>query len=104
MRELTPDPFPFEYYVDYLNTPEVMSAIGAYVGFQESNDAVFDAFTATGDDNREDGTVGELSVICGIYSVKPILAFISRSCKLTYMYSCFTKTVKARSFGDVIRR
>jgi hypothetical protein len=60
MRELTPDPFPFEFYVDYLNTPEVMSAIGAFVGFSESNDAVSTAFGATGDDNREDGTVGKL--------------------------------------------
>lgn len=60
VRELTPDPFPYEYYVDYLNTPEVLTAIGAYQNFSESNNAVYYAFTATGDDNREDGTVEAL--------------------------------------------
>jgi carboxypeptidase D len=57
MRELTPDPFPYEFYVSYLNTPEVQSAIGAYQNFSESSEAVSVAFTATGDDNKEDGTI-----------------------------------------------
>lgn len=45
------------YYVEYLNTPEVQSAIGAYQNFSESSNAVYYAFTATGDDNREAGTI-----------------------------------------------
>lgn len=61
MRELTssdsPDPFPYEFYVDYLNTPSVQFAIGAYQNFSESSEAVYEAFTATGDDNRESGTI-----------------------------------------------
>lgn len=57
MRELTPDPFPYSFYVDYLNTPEVQAAIGAYQNFSESSQAVYEAFTATGDDNRESGTI-----------------------------------------------
>lgn len=57
MRELTPDPFPYSFYVDYLNTPEVQAAIGAYQNFSESSNAVSQAFTYTGDDNRESGTI-----------------------------------------------
>ncbi|RVX75733.1 hypothetical protein B0A52_00089 [Exophiala mesophila] len=54
-RYLTPNPFPPIYYVDYLNTPEVQEAIGAYVNFTEGNDAVWAAFVSTGDDDRELG-------------------------------------------------
>jgi len=57
MRELTPNPFPYEFYVDYLNTPEVQAAIGAYQNFSESSEATYEAFTTTGDDGREVGTV-----------------------------------------------
>ncbi|KAL3424776.1 carboxypeptidase S1 [Phlyctema vagabunda] len=60
MRELTPDPFPYSFYVDYLNTPEVQSAIGAYQNFSESSNAVYAAFTSTGDDNREVGTIAAI--------------------------------------------
>lgn len=57
IRYLTPDPFPPTYYVDYLNTPEVQSAIGAFVNYSESNNAVGLAFANTGDDDRELGTI-----------------------------------------------
>jgi len=57
MRELNTDPFPYSFYVDYLNTPKVQAAIGAYQNFSESSEAVYEAFTATGDDNRESGTI-----------------------------------------------
>ncbi|PVH87015.1 putative serine carboxypeptidase [Cadophora sp. DSE1049] len=60
MRELTPDPFPYSFYVSYLNTPEVQAAIGAFQNFSESSEAVYEAFTATGDDDREYGTVAAL--------------------------------------------
>lgn len=60
MRELTPDPFPYSFYVPYLNSPEVQAAIGAFQNFSESSEAVYEAFTATGDDNREYGTVSAL--------------------------------------------
>ncbi|KAI1275085.1 Alpha/Beta hydrolase protein [Xylaria sp. FL0933] len=59
MRELTPDPFPYGFYVDYLNTPLVQSAIGAFTNFS-SNGAVGDAFDSTGDDAREIGTIEAL--------------------------------------------
>lgn len=64
-----PDPFPYRYYVDYLNTPEVQAAIGAFQNFSESSEAVYQAFTATGDDNREYGTVEALKRLLdqGIY-------------------------------------
>ncbi|GAB7350258.1 hypothetical protein MBLNU459_g0905t1 [Dothideomycetes sp. NU459] len=56
-RELTPDPFPSTFYVDYLNTPAVQAAIGAYVNFSESSSTVGNAFGSTGDDDRIDGTI-----------------------------------------------
>ncbi|KIW16201.1 hypothetical protein PV08_06252 [Exophiala spinifera] len=59
-RYLMPDPFPPLYYVDYLNTDSVQTAIGAYVNFSESNTAVGNAFGSTGDDDREIGTVEAL--------------------------------------------
>ncbi|KAL8825128.1 MAG: hypothetical protein Q9170_007921, partial [Blastenia crenularia] len=60
VRELTPDPFPYSFYVDYLNTPKVQSAFGAYVNFSEYANAVGTAFGATGDDDREEGTVADV--------------------------------------------
>ena len=61
IRELTPDPFPYEYYVDYLNLPHVQAAIGAYQNYSESSNAVYLAFQATGDDGRLDKTVQDVS-------------------------------------------
>ncbi|EOD42940.1 putative carboxypeptidase s1 protein [Neofusicoccum parvum UCRNP2] len=60
-RELTPDPFPYSFYVDYLNTPSVQAAIGAYVNFSESNSAVGTAFGTTGDDDRRMNTVEDVA-------------------------------------------
>lgn len=57
VRELNDDPFPYGFFADYLNTPEVQAAVGAYQNYSESSNAVYTAFTATGDDNREFGTV-----------------------------------------------
>jgi len=57
MRYLVPDPFPYSYYVDYLNTPEVQKAIGAYQNFSISSRIVSTAFAYTGDDGRESGTI-----------------------------------------------
>ncbi|KAI1151556.1 Alpha/Beta hydrolase protein [Nemania diffusa] len=73
MRELTPDPFPYGFYVDYLNTPAVQAAIGAFTNFS-SNGAVGEAFDGTGDDAREIGTVEALrylvsrGVTVGLYA------------------------------------
>jgi hypothetical protein len=54
-----------------VNTAEVQAAIGAFVNFTDSNEAVYQAFTATGDDNREDGTIEALKELLnqGIYVV-----------------------------------
>jgi carboxypeptidase C (cathepsin A) len=59
-RELEPDPFPYEFYVDYLNLPSVQAAIGAYVNFTESSNGVYEAFDSTGDDGRIMHTVEDL--------------------------------------------
>ncbi|KAI4181163.1 MAG: hypothetical protein L6R41_006788 [Letrouitia leprolyta] len=60
VRELTPDPFPYSFYVDYLNTPKVQSGIGAYVNFSEYSSAVGAAFGGTGDDDRESDTIEDI--------------------------------------------
>jgi hypothetical protein len=57
VRELTPDPFPYDYFVQYLNTPHVQQAIGAYQNFSTSSSTVSSAFGNTGDDDRESGTI-----------------------------------------------
>ncbi|KAI0539007.1 Alpha/Beta hydrolase protein [Xylaria digitata] len=73
MRELTPDPFPYSFYVSYLNTPKVQAAIGAFTNFS-SNGAVGEAFDSTGDDGREIGTVAALrslvarGIMVGMYA------------------------------------
>ena len=59
VRELTPDPFPYGFYRDYLNTADVQAAIGAFTNFS-SNGAVSEAFGNTGDDGRESGTIEAL--------------------------------------------
>ena len=52
--------FPPEFYVAYLNTQIVQSAIGAFQNFTEYSAAVGNAFSTTGDDGREDGTVADM--------------------------------------------
>ncbi|KAJ9353715.1 hypothetical protein DTO027B9_5158 [Paecilomyces variotii] len=60
-RELVPDPFPYSFYVNYLNTPSIQTAIGAYVNFTESNNAVYLAFSSTGDDGRRSNTTQDVA-------------------------------------------
>ncbi|KDN47004.1 alpha/beta-hydrolase [Tilletiaria anomala UBC 951] len=71
MRELQPDPFPPTFYVDYLNSPKVQEAIGAYTNFSESSITVGNTFSTTGDDAREEGTVQDIRKLLdkGIYVV-----------------------------------
>jgi hypothetical protein len=57
---LTEDPFPYGFFPAYLNKPEVQAAIGAFTNYSASSEAVYQAFTATGDDNREVGTIAAL--------------------------------------------
>jgi hypothetical protein len=57
MRELSPDPFPYDYFAMYLNTPEVQKAIGAYQNYTTSSRTTSAAFATTGDDDRESGTI-----------------------------------------------
>ena len=40
IRELYPDPFPYQYYISYLNTPSVQSAIGAYQNYTEVSSTI----------------------------------------------------------------
>lgn len=72
IRELTPDPFPYGFYVDYLNSPKVQEAIGAFVNFSESSSYVGSAFGSTGDDDRESGTIEAVRglVSQGVYVVE----------------------------------
>ncbi|POS80606.1 carboxypeptidase S1 [Diaporthe helianthi] len=63
IRQLQPDPFPPTFYVDYLNTGAFQSAIGAFVNFTEGSSIVGNAFSSTGDDDRVDGTVEDMSIL-----------------------------------------
>ena len=47
-----PDSFPSNSYLEYLNTPELLSAIGSPVNFTQTNRQVVAAFTAAGDYER----------------------------------------------------
>ncbi|QIX01629.1 hypothetical protein AMS68_007146 [Peltaster fructicola] len=72
IREPYNDPFPPTFYVQYLNTPYVQQAIGAYVNFSESSNTVGAAFASTGDDDREDNTIEDVQALLkkGIYVVQ----------------------------------
>lgn len=59
-RELVPDRFPYEFYVEYLNTPEVQAAIGTYVNFTEGSQSVGNAFSTTGDDGRSVNAIEDI--------------------------------------------
>ena len=48
-----PDPFPPSTYLEYLNTPEFQVAIGTPVNYTETNFQVVEAFTSTGDFERQ---------------------------------------------------
>lgn len=69
IRELSPDPFPPNFYADYLNTPRVQHALGAYVNFSSSSSTVSAAFGSTGDDDRREGTIAAVRALVdqGIY-------------------------------------
>ncbi|KAK5172778.1 uncharacterized protein LTR77_002898 [Saxophila tyrrhenica] len=71
VRELMPDPFPPTFYVDYLNTPKVQQAIGAYVNFSEGS-SLGGGFSNTGDDDRLQGAVKDSKKLVdqGIYMVQ----------------------------------
>lgn len=71
-RELTPDPFPYNFYSDYLNTPKVQQAIGSFVNYSDYSGTVGSSFGTTGDDDREDGTVEAVRALVkqGVYVVQ----------------------------------
>ncbi|KAG8882413.1 hypothetical protein FRB98_003719 [Tulasnella sp. 332] len=52
VRQQNPDPYPPEYYVNYLQTSSIQTKIGAAVKYQECPDAPYEKFANTGDDSR----------------------------------------------------
>lgn len=65
IRELQPDPFPYGFFVNYLNSAPVQAAIGAYTNFSTSTATVANAFSNTGDDGREAGTIEAVAALLG---------------------------------------
>ncbi len=63
VRYLTPDPFPYNFYLQYLNTPAVQSAIGAYTNYSDYSSTVGNYFNTTGDDARESFTVENMGLL-----------------------------------------
>lgn len=104
IRELTPDPFPYEFYVDYLNTPEVQAAIGAFVNFTEGSSYVGAAFGNTGDDDRESGTIEAVRKLVsqGVYVVEYAgdADCESPTLLLSHPHSC---TYASRNISRIVR-
>lgn len=46
---IDPDPFPPNYFLGYLNRHHIQAALGVPINFTESNNAVYYAFSSTGD-------------------------------------------------------
>lgn len=65
IRQLAPDPFPYPFYQDYLNTPQVQKAIGVYTNYTKSNPLVARAFRGTGDDARDVHVADDLRFLLG---------------------------------------
>lgn len=63
IRELYDDPFPPAFFVDYLNTPKLQAAIGAFTNFSTSSPTVGNSFGTTGDDDRQDGTIAAVRTL-----------------------------------------
>lgn len=63
IRYLAPDPFPPNFFVDYLNQPNVQEAIGAFVNYSEFSSITENAFQATGDDAREIGVTAAVEYL-----------------------------------------
>lgn len=57
IREMNPDPFPPTFYYDYLNTPKVQAALGAFTNWSAASPTVFVAFNSTGDESRDGQSV-----------------------------------------------
>ncbi|KAH8588155.1 Alpha/Beta hydrolase protein [Bisporella sp. PMI_857] len=57
-----PDPFPSSTYLEYLNTATVLAAIGSPVNFTQTNFQVVDAFTSTGDYERQ-GLIPDIATL-----------------------------------------
>lgn len=52
IRQKSPDPFPSQAYVEYLNTPQVQAAIGSPINFTSSTMTTYNSFSSTGDQVR----------------------------------------------------
>lgn len=74
VRYLAPNPFPYSFYEDYLNTAKVQSAIGAFTNFSASSPVTGAAFAATGDDAREIGVTAATEYLID-HNVTMILYF-----------------------------
>ena len=63
IRELMPDRFPYGFYPDYLNRPDIQKAIGAFTNYSDSSALVGNAFGSTGDDGRESNTIEDIRLL-----------------------------------------
>jgi carboxypeptidase C (cathepsin A) len=72
IRELVPDPFPYGYWKEYLNSAKIQQALGAFVNYTgDGGSTVGSAFANTGDDDRESSTVAASRFLAdeGVYTV-----------------------------------
>lgn len=62
IAHLLPDPFPPSTYLEYVNSPEFLAAIGSPVNFTQTNLQVVSAFTSTGDYERQ-GLIPDIAAL-----------------------------------------
>ncbi|KAG0124111.1 carboxypeptidase [Tuber indicum] len=77
------DPFPYYYYLEYLNNATVQEAIGTPVNYTQSNSNVYRAFDSTGDFVRG-GEVEDIAYLLG-RGVKVSLIYGDRDYICNYM-------------------
>ena len=68
---MKPSRFPYTFWPEYLNTPKVQSALGAFTNFSSYSIQVGDAFGDTGDDDKTENSPADVKslVDSGLYLV-----------------------------------
>ncbi|KAK4495414.1 hypothetical protein PRZ48_013745 [Zasmidium cellare] len=71
IRELNPSPFPYNTYQDYLNSPRVSKALGAYTNWTMGSMTVSLAFETTMDEQKELNTIEDVRCLVeeGVYVI-----------------------------------
>ncbi len=104
MRELSPDPFPYAFYIAYLNSPTVQKAIGAFQNYSESSGTVGSAFGSTGDDARLVHTISDIrSLLRKNVTVMLYTGDASKTLKIALLPSNITFRLTTTAIGSAAK-